>query len=1094
MAEELRIDIVADATQFKRELKGAELLARDTGKKLDQDLVVKLELNVLQVEDKIKRVKMQLKDPNLLKPQEIQLRLDLQRLNSQLTESKKNLRDYLNTGEQGLSRFGRAFQMLGNSIGGAVKQFIAFSGITAGIGLLSQQFSVAQADARAFESAFAGVKKTVETSEAWYKALNNQLKELSTNLPITYEELAKIAEAGGQLWVKAKDIATFTETVAKIAVTTNLTSEEAGTAFARIANVLQVPISKIGEMATVVVDLGNNFATTEREIVEFAQRIASGGAVAGVAKEDIFAIATAFSSVGIEAEAGGTAVNKALLWLNEAVVKGGKDLEGFARVAGLTSEEFKTLFREDAGLAFQKFVEGLTKSGDNAVTIIENLIGSDVRLKNAFLSVSAGGDILTEAMARANDEMRTQNALNDEATKRFQTKDSKIQMETNELRLQRAELIGNTAQWKIWALERANNTFAWIWAIRKDYNQFVADGVGVARSINDITDGATTQAEAFTYLQQEVQRVQELYDTGRLSTEQYRNVMQELDTNMQQFTGGVQEELIQKLATINQSFIDGSLTAKQYQTEILGVYSEAERLSIGLDRSKAVTDGLSQIFKQMSTATSQSQIDALRKRADELTASAMNALNVLNRLSGVKVNAPWVAKWPNLTGDQVKQSLNQFLEVQKLQAKINKLGENFTPPPTEKPSGGGWGGGKKDPVKEAEKQAKELLEVKEKELRERASKEVEYIKNVEKNEFKRAKSIKEIEERLNADIVELKKWETEAYFDANDKIIKSFEEKEKVASKSIEDIGKSIDDGVGDLIKYENEIDDVEKKFAELKENAIADIYDINRAIGNVGKNTDKNLSERYVAVVDAIKELNDKQQSGTALDSAEQEQLRELEKERELLLQNTTEQLRLQAVEYSKLNETQKILLDREKELAVLNERKALASAFAQSTLEDPRIKIQEDANGILQAFYEDDAGNLTKIVDDKNFEYARDLLNQQVSLEAELLQLKTKKAEELQALKDFNNSRIQLENDYKKVFGESYKYQVQKIEELKKKMKELIALREQAGVSTSPVPTNAPNVTTNNDNKNINITLDNRSSINNQIALQNIKKVTTQ
>jgi hypothetical protein len=47
--------------------------------------------------------------------------------------------------------------------------------------------------------------------------------------------------------------------------------------------------------------------------------------------------------------------------------------------------------------------------------------------------------------------------------------------------------------------------------------------------------------------------------------------------------------------------------------------------------------------------------------------------------------------------------------------------------------------------------------VKEKELRERANKEVEYIKNVEKNEFKRAKSIKEIEERLNADIVELKK-------------------------------------------------------------------------------------------------------------------------------------------------------------------------------------------------------------------------------------------------------------------------------------------------------------------------------------------------
>lgn len=1094
MAEELRIDIVADASQFKRELKGAELLARDTGKKLDQDLVVKLELNVLQVEDKIKRVKMQLKDPNLLKPQEIQLRLDLQRLNSQLTESKKNLRDYLNTGEQGLSRFGRAFQMLGNTVSGALKSFVAFSWITAGLALVSWQFAQAQADARAFETAFAGVKKTVETSEQGYKALNNQLKELSINLPITYEELAKIAEAGGQLWVKAKDIATFTETVAKIAVTTNLTSEEAGTAFARIANVLQVPISKIGEMATVVVDLGNNFATTEREIVEFAQRIASGGAVAGVAKEDIFAIATAFSSVGIEAEAGGTAVNKALLGLNEAVVKGGKDLDGFAKVAGLTSAEFKTLFQEDAGLAFTKFVEGLTRSGDSAVTIIENLIGSDVRLKNAFLSVSAGGDILTEAMARANDEMRTQNALNDEATKRFQTKDSKIQMETNELRLQRAELIGNTAQWKIWAMERANNTFAWIGAIRKDYNQFVADGVGVARSINDITDGAKTQAEAMTYLQQEIQRVQDNYDRGRLSVEQYRTTMQELDSNVQQFTGGVQEELIQQLATINQSFLDGSLTAGQYQTQILGVYSEAERLNVGLDRSTAITNGLSQIFKQMSTATSQSQIDALRKRADELTASANNALSVLNRLSGVKVTAPWVQKWPNITGEQAKQSLQQFLEVQKLQAKINTFSENYKAPPTVKSAGWGGGWAKKDPVKEAEKQAKELLEVKEKELRERATKEVEYIKNNEKNEFRRAKKIKEVEERLSADIVELKKWETEAYFDANEKIIKSYEDKEKKATKSIEEIGKSIEDGIGDLIKYEDEIDAVEKKFNDLKESAISDIYDINREITNVGKTSDESLADRYVQVVDAIKQLRDKQQSGTALDSAENAELVELEKEKELLMQNTTEQLRKQAEEYAKMNETQKILLDREKELAILNERKSIASAFAQSTLEDPRIRLQEDTNGVLQAFYEDDAGNLTKIVDDKNFEYARDLLNQQMALDAELTNLKTKKAEELQALKEFNEQRIKLENDYKKVFGESYKYQVQKIDDLKKKMKELIALREQAGVSTSPVPTNAPNVTTNNDNKNINITLDNRSSINNQIALQNIKKATTQ
>ena len=126
---------------------------------------------------------------------------------------------------------------------------------------------------------------------------------------------------GGQLGVPTQDLLAFTEAVAMLSVSTNLTSEAAATDFARISNITQEPLKNIDRMGSTVVALGNNFATTEREIVNFTTNIAGAGEIVGLTTSQIFAISTAFTSVGIEAEAGGTATQKVLLAINNAVNK-----------------------------------------------------------------------------------------------------------------------------------------------------------------------------------------------------------------------------------------------------------------------------------------------------------------------------------------------------------------------------------------------------------------------------------------------------------------------------------------------------------------------------------------------------------------------------------------------------------------------------------------------------------------------------------------------------------------------------------------------------------------------------------------------------
>lgn len=307
---------------------------------------------------------------------------------------------------------------------------------TAAIGAGFLKMAKASLDSSiSFQSAFAGIRKTVDTTEKGYEKLRKGTLNLARTMPVSPEQLARIGELGGQLGVAEKDITKFQSVIAKVAVTTNLTEEAASTAFARISNVMQEPIDNIDRMASATVQLGNRFATTEAEIVEFAQRIASSGSIAKLTTSDILGIGTALSSVGINAEAGGTAVQKVLNKMTESVSTGSDELKTFAATAGLSAKEFAKVFRTDASEAFTLFVEGLGTSGDKAFGILDNLEVGNERVINSFLSLSNAGDILREAIDQSNMAFEQNIALNEEAEKRFATVASQLTMLGNNIRI-----------------------------------------------------------------------------------------------------------------------------------------------------------------------------------------------------------------------------------------------------------------------------------------------------------------------------------------------------------------------------------------------------------------------------------------------------------------------------------------------------------------------------------------------------------------------------------------------------------------------------------------------------------------------------------
>lgn len=324
-----------------------------------------------------------------------------------------------------------------------------------------------------FESSFAGVKKTVNATDAEFAQMAQQFRNLAKEIPVNVNELNRLGEAAGAMGIPKANIVEFARVMALLGVTTNLTSDQAAEGIGKIQNIFGAGGQQTDRFAATLVALGNDGASTETQILEMATRIAGAGNTIGMSQGQVLGYASALSSVGLEAEAGGTAISRVFIDLASAVSKGGQDLANFAKVAGMPVKEFASLFKKDAAGATLNFIEGLGRiktSGGNLLGVLEALGFTEIRQRDTLMRAAGAGDLLRRALDLQNTAWRDNSALSAEASKRFETTESQLKLLGNQL-IDVGITIGNAllpfikalvAAFKEWMpfIERAAQAFA----------------------------------------------------------------------------------------------------------------------------------------------------------------------------------------------------------------------------------------------------------------------------------------------------------------------------------------------------------------------------------------------------------------------------------------------------------------------------------------------------------------------------------------------------------------------------------------------------------------------------------------------------------
>lgn len=257
------------------------------------------------------------------------------------------------------------------------------------------------------DSAFRDMKKTVSGTPEQFQELRDAAIEFSKTHVTSPDQLLEIEAMGGQLGIAAEDLKDFAKVASDLDIATDIDAQTIAQNLGQLSNVMSdLNHGNMQNFADALVRLGNNMPAQESAIMEVTTRIGSMGSILGMTTPQVLAWSTAIAATGQNSEAAGTAISKTMSDIETAVAGGGDALDGFARVANVSAEEFAATWKSSPSDALSQFVNGLRRIKDEGGSVdgaLQELGITSVRQKQALEGLTQTTDVLSGALRMSQD-------------------------------------------------------------------------------------------------------------------------------------------------------------------------------------------------------------------------------------------------------------------------------------------------------------------------------------------------------------------------------------------------------------------------------------------------------------------------------------------------------------------------------------------------------------------------------------------------------------------------------------------------------------------------------------------------------------------
>lgn len=266
--------------------------------------------------------------------------------------------------------------------------------------------------AAAWQTSMTGVAKTTGLGGADLAELSDQLLTMSTHMPVAASGLAEIAQAGGSLGIAKEELAGFTEVAAQMGVGFEMSAEQAATAGAKILNAFgqEMDTENLRSLGSVVNAMGDNFAATEPQVLDFLNRASFLNTTMGQSIPQVAALGTTLVSAGMEAEVAATGIKSAINMLtSETSKKGGMD--NWAKLMGTDVDTLKGKIAEDLNGTLIETANVIAGMADPTERFQAAVAAAGTEGAPALLKLAGAGEDYAKALGMSNEEWENATSL-----------------------------------------------------------------------------------------------------------------------------------------------------------------------------------------------------------------------------------------------------------------------------------------------------------------------------------------------------------------------------------------------------------------------------------------------------------------------------------------------------------------------------------------------------------------------------------------------------------------------------------------------------------------------------------------------------------